>query len=490
MSDDLDISGGAGGLTARFDDMRTFAGLVDTSADNVRGAGLRTAALIASADLAQAAVICPVEVGEVEVALGLASSGPTGAVTTSVEMEVLARLVRSSITAYEFTDAQLAALVEKGFDVAGFALGATAVPLLVGGVGALALTNPLLLAELGAAGYLDRDALAGELQATIYDNPWMEEALTRMAPGMVQGGMFSTLGPFWSVALSGGEWPTTDFPSAVSGLINLGNVFGAFQDSGTFHTEPVDGYEQPIDLTSDHFLSNIFSQQGNLGAAESAGQVQVIAIEHPGLVASYVVQIPGTQDWSPFRTDNPVDLTTNVALEAMAHDTKMQQAVREAMEDAGIPPDAPVMLTGHSQGGITAAALTADPDFRDRFNVKSVVTGGSPIGRIDIPDDVSVLSLEHDQDVVPKLEGKDNPDRANWITVRRELSDAEGALDTGSPGLGGAHSTSNYATTGHDIDVSTAATIERWRAENAEFFTPGADQPATATRYQISRSDP
>ena len=139
MGDDLEVSGGAGGLTAKFDDMRTFAGLVDDSADAVRDAGLATTAVTASADLAQAAILCPVEVAEVEAALAAAGIGPSGALVTSTGMEVTARLVRGSVTAYQFTDDQLAALADLGWDAAGFTLGFVGVPLAVGGVSALAI---------------------------------------------------------------------------------------------------------------------------------------------------------------------------------------------------------------------------------------------------------------------------------------------------------------------------------------------------------------
>lgn len=481
MSEDPQIRGGAGGLTARFDDMRTWARMVDVSADAVREAGLSAATLLLSEDLAQAAVICPMEVGEVEAALSWAATGPTGAVEMSLEMEVLARLVRASITAYEVTDARLAGLVERGLDAAGFALGTAALPLVLGGVTALGVANPLLLAELGAAGYLNRVQLLDELQQTIYDDPWLEEALTRMAPGAVQGATFSTLGPFWSVRLSGGEWPTTDFGSTVAGLIALGGTFGAFQDTGRFQVDRVEAPDRPVDLDRSCFLRSIFREQNDL--ADSPAQVQIIAVRHrDGL--SYVVQIPGTQAWSPVRGDNPVDLTTNVALEAM-HATRMEQAVSDAMARAHIPPDAPVMLTGHSQGGIIAAALTTDQAFMGRYHVTSVVTAGSPIARIPIPDTVSVLSLEHEQDIVPKLEGRGNPDRSNWVTVTRELPETENTEGGRTGDLVAAHSVMSYTTTGHDVDGSTSETIRRWRDENAAFFDD-CPEGASAARYQIS----
>ena len=155
----------------------------------------------------------------------------------------------------------------------------------------------------------------------------------------------------------------------------------------------------------------------------------------------------------------------------------METQVADAMSRAGIGPDDPVMLTGHSQGGITAAAMASDPALRDRFHVTSVVTGGSPIGHYDIPEDVSVLSLEHAQDVVPRLDGTDNPDRPSWVTVSRDVSDDPGA----ERDLAAAHGTAGYARTGAEIDVSSDASIEAWRETNRAFL----DGEATATRYQV-----
>ena len=137
---------------------------------------------------------------------------------------------------------------------------------------------------------------------------------------------------------------------------------------------------------------------------------------------------------------------------------------------------------------MVAAQLAADEVVRSRYAIRSVVTGGSPIGHFDLPEDVSVLSLEHDQDVIPKLDGVDNPDRPNWITVTRTLTAAGGTVDGASgPSLGGAHATTNYAETGAEIDASAAATIQKWREENAAFFS--ATGTATAQDYVITPGD-
>lgn len=480
MGDDLNISGGAGGITAKYDDMLTYAGVLDRAGDGLRTASGNLGGLVVSGDLAQAVVLCPIEVAEAEAAIVAAATGPAGALWLSGELEVSARFLRSSVDAYRFVDERLANLEEFGYTAAGWALGSTApaVALLGLAVWGASQNDPRLAAALEAL----MDQAPAQFQETLYDNPWMQEALTRMAPYMVQGAGFSFAGILGSrgiVELSnatGGRWPTTDYPEAIAGLIALAGLGGALQDTGNFHVTKTDS-RRTLDIKADNIVSTIFAEQQRLSSDE--GQVQVIRV--PGDPPSFIVQIPGTQDWDPTRGDNPVDLTTNINLMAMQDSTVMEAKVAEAMEAAGIRPGDPVMLTGHSQGGITAAAMASDPNLRGTYNITSVVTGGSPIGRFDIPDNVSVLSLEHDQDIVPKLDGADNPDEPNWVTVHRELSDAEGTVD-GQRGPGPAHQTLNYRTTGADVDASDSETIKLWREQNAQFF----NESATAARFQIT----
>lgn len=126
------------------------------------------------------------------------------------------------------------------------------------------------------------------------------------------------------------------------------------------------------------------------------------------------------------------------------------------------------MLTGHSQGGITAAALAADADFTREFNVTHVVTGGSPIATFDIPDDVHVLSLGHVQDPVPRLEGRQNPARATWLTVHRDVSDEVEDPMT-------AHQGRRYRVTGEAVDASDDPSLTQF-VEGAAVFLTGDGQ--------------
>ena len=72
------------------------------------------------------------------------------------------------------------------------------------------------------------------------------------------------------------------------------------------------------------------------------------------------------------------------------------------------------MLMGHSQGGIAAMALATDDAVRAEFDITTVFTGGSPVGRFELPDGVTAISLEHVQDPVPRLDSQSNPDLPGW----------------------------------------------------------------------------
>ncbi len=473
MGDGLEVSGGAGGLTARLDDLLLAARLVDEAGDTAGATARHLGGLVLSGDVVQATILCPAEVARVEGAVATASGI---ALAMAIEMEGLSRLTVHAVQVYRDLDEALAALADGAAYVGGWMLGGTLPFLAVGGLAMLA-GNPLLAALLVA----NREALLEGGMESLYDNPWLLEALTAMAPGLVQGTVSSLLlhDPRLLALVSGGHWPTGDYEEAILGLLALAGHGGLFQDTGEFGAEAT-GRPRGIDLSEDHFLQTLMEQQRLLSQHDA--QVQVITIDRgPGLPPAYVVQIPGTQVWDPHRGDNPVDVTTNVHLMSQAGQTQMAAAVIRAMEAAGIPPDAPIMLTGHSQGGITAAALATDADFQDRYpGLQSVVTAGSPVGTFDVPDDVQVLSLEHAQDVVPMLDGQANPDQPNWTTVSQDL-EGSGA-PVASPDLGAAHDLQNYAWTASLADASDHDSIAAWQEQNQEFFGGSASGQA----YQVS----
>ncbi|MEU4360772.1 hypothetical protein [Promicromonospora sp. NPDC023987] len=124
-----------------------------------------------------------------------------------------------------------------------------------------------------------------------------------------------------------------------------------------------------------------------------------------------VVSVPGTQPWFPWNdpgNDQPADFIGNVYTAAGGRST-MTESVEMAIDrviadDATLSASTPIMLAGHSQGGMTAADLASDPEFLAAHNVTDLVTVGSPIDNTQVSNDVRVLEIQHAGDLVPLLD--------------------------------------------------------------------------------------
>jgi pimeloyl-ACP methyl ester carboxylesterase len=120
------------------------------------------------------------------------------------------------------------------------------------------------------------------------------------------------------------------------------------------------------------------------------------------------------------------------------------------MLDAGLEGQ-DVMLVGHSQGGMVATALAADPGFTRHFNVQHVVTAGSPTAQVpDLPAGTSAIHLENRGDVVPLLDGEDNPDQPHRTTV---------SFAAGSHDVVDNHALDHYISGAAAADASTNGSI-------------------------------
>jgi pimeloyl-ACP methyl ester carboxylesterase len=138
---------------------------------------------------------------------------------------------------------------------------------------------------------------------------------------------------------------------------------------------------------------------------------------------SYVVHVLGTKDWQydPRRRPFLNDLSTN--LTAMAgRPTARIDGIATALRSAGARPGDPVMLVGHSQGGLVAMRAAQEWTRSGSFAVTHVLAAGSPSGAVHAPGSVQVLALESRQDVVVELDAADSPDRSNVTTVRFDSS--------------------------------------------------------------------
>lgn len=159
---------------------------------------------------------------------------------------------------------------------------------------------------------------------------------------------------------------------------------------------------------------------GNLGVRPplvnpDAATIAIQRFKRSDGSSSWLVIIPGTDGkaHSPFGWAQNAEVMSHSSLmRKQADSTRM---VVEAMKRSGIKPNEPVALVGHSQGGIVAASIASD--YSKQYNIQHVVTAGSPIANHPIPKKTWVTSIEMDDEIVPSLDGKENPRRNNWVTI-------------------------------------------------------------------------
>lgn len=175
----------------------------------------------------------------------------------------------------------------------------------------------------------------------------------------------------------------------------------------------------------------------------------------------HVVYLPGTdQIWSDGFTSELRDLKENgriLADEPTAH----AAAIEQSLAAAGVRPGEPVLLVGHSQGGMQAAQLLA---HGSAYDVTTVITAGSPIaGAGSFPAGSHVLSLENRADFVPGLDGADNPATPGHVTVR---------FDDGPDDPVGSHDLAHYVDGAAAVDASKDPAVRGSVASLRPFLAP------------------
>jgi hypothetical protein len=154
------------------------------------------------------------------------------------------------------------------------------------------------------------------------------------------------------------------------------------------------------------------------------GEIDVRILTLPGGSRRAVVDITGTKSWDPLPTSDVTSLTTN-GRALVGEPTAYEGGVLAAMRAAGVRRGEPVMLVGHSEGGLVAVNAARHALASGEFTITHVVTAGAPVGRTagTLPSQVRLLALENTQDVVPHLDGAANPDRVNVTTASGRRGD-------------------------------------------------------------------
>lgn len=419
------MSGGSRGVSARLDDMETKAGELERLARELGQVGVRSLAAQAEPTLGVSAPASPLTWHEVRESI----TEFTVFVGVSVtKLEATALALRSSVNAYRRAEE----LSERIIDDALTALGNLAGHAVRVGITVVApfalvsvVTTLFIDFQLNRAGkafgyeprfILTRFVWRGgfslanramkKLGQEGFEHPGVSRVVIEyLIPGFVSGFIGVPPGGHNLMRNAHSSEEVTEL------IVNAGYMTGLFSRSVTVtkvgHSEIVD--PQVSDL------GELYARQRETHAGRANGRVRVDRVIGADGKERVVVYVPATTQWS-VGSGNGTDMQTN--LETIAgKDSAMREAVRQALADAGVDSSTEVMMVGYSQGGIVAMSMLDDPEFMKKYNVTTVVTVGSPVSDFHAPDDVEVLSIEHNYDLVPQLDGEKNPDQHNWTTV-------------------------------------------------------------------------
>ncbi|WP_406635296.1 hypothetical protein [Pseudarthrobacter quantipunctorum] len=216
--------------------------------------------------------------------------------------------------------------------------------------------------------------------------------------------------------------------------------------------------------------------------ARGPGFIEVIRVHDSGKKA-FVVVIPGTQpELLDAGGENPLD-EVGVG-EALFYDSdEMNLAVLQALKAAGAGQGDPVVAVGYSQGGIHAMNLAADPRLLSEYDLRYVLTAGSPVAGINPLPGVQALHLEHRADWVPGSDGAPNPETKDRVTV--SMGQAPRTVE-GEGGLGTGHALTTYQDGARLVSASDDPSLVQSTAVlGAVLGTGGA---ATASRFSLVRT--
>lgn len=455
MSDPvLHVSGGAGGVEAHYEDIEMLARHSGEFAERLAGITAECHGALVDPNVLASAVLDPGGMARFEGAMLAALDGRDGLAALSVGLAERSVALRTVVTAYRAVDEAEARAIEGLRWTVGYLFSAG----LPGSLAVLAAAGVPIAVYTLAGGQID-------WQRLLTDHPGIVDDLVGAGPGLISGLLKLPL--------------VRDVPSAA-------HLIGLFYPDGRARVDDrgIDTSDPTMTVPPGGFADLVGGLDYRNGQSDAGkpDEIDVRVITHADGTKAYVVDIPGTKEWDGPGQFSPYlnDLGTNIHV--MGGDvTTREQAIADALHRAGASPTDPVMLVGHSQGGMVAAQAAHDTGTGAfHYNVTHVVTAGSPIGTTDVPSNVQVLSLENQHDIVPHLDATDNPDRPNRTTV---------TFDTQRGTIGDNHSTRlAYLPAAQALDHSSDPSVAAYRA-SASAFLPGAGSGSTvqAHVYDLTR---
>ncbi|WP_402463146.1 hypothetical protein [Isoptericola aurantiacus] len=279
-------------------------------------------------------------------------------------------------------------------------------------------------------------------------SPYADEAVAGAGTGVALGAPLLSGG---DLSVTGGARVLSEVVRAVLGtrqvLVEQIDPAGFAGGTPPWDDRPAGDVAEALAATADLYPHGS-GVPGRPAPAPPAGTIAVQEVTHADGSTSWTVLVPGTQ--ALLSRTNPFDGSTDLDLMAGAT-ADVAEGVVQALAAAGAAPGEPVVLVGHSLGGLTATALACSPVFRRRHPVGGVVTAGAPTATFRTPPGVPVLHLENTEELVSPLDGRsgaENPATADRVTVSRDLGDSRDPADrAASSSIARAHSVPTHLRT-------------------------------------------
>jgi hypothetical protein len=449
MTRSMEIIGGSGGLEVEYDDLGRTAHDLQRCALDVLDIAFGARRALADAGMLASSLLDPGGFARAEAAVLAAVLGPHGLVAAAGRLQERSLSLWAAVARYVATDELDNGMRELRHWAEGTAM-VLALPLVPVGVLAACVSG------------CDANALLAE-------HPGLVEDAAGAAPTFLTD----------VLSLNVGGYATIEQESAL-----IGRAFpeGAAQVIG----RGMDGGAPPAPHGVGDLLSAL-QHRDQQARGDAQGEIDVRRITRIGPdgveVTSWIVDLPGTKDWQfdPLAPRTHLnDLTTNVDAMSGAHVARVD-GVTKALALAGVGPHDPVMLVGHSQGGLVALRAAEQYAHDGSFNVTHVVTAGSPTARMRVPASVSVLALENRYDVVPQLDGRPPRDEHNRVTVM---------LDVQTHDIGANHGLmSTYLPGARRVDGVSSTSLADWRAGADAFLVPTGGQATVQTTVWDIRNE-
>lgn len=370
---------------------------------------------------------------------------------------------------YEDADRVSRELVHRAVDGGSWVLGRWLA------LGALA-AGPLWVIGAGVALLALRPWERGGRRQPPTTPPVSRAIVNRLVPGIVRtvvngadGFMAGVMGvpPAVLHAAGSGGSGQRGVESSTRVLATVGKISGAVRDS------PVGAVR--LSESREVAPSNLEDLVARVPTASDGGaNVRIDSVTTDG-AQRWIVYLGGTVT-TDAGSSHAFDMTSNLA--ALSGETAAsERAALIAMREAGISPQDPVLLVGHSQGGLIAARLAQHPEL----TVSGVVTAGAPVAAL--PTGVPTIDLVHSDDVIPALGGEASEPEPQRITIEREVYRAhEPAPDD----YLAAHHLHDYTQTAREADASANVLVRSVRNEYAPFLNASETQSSFWSAQRLS----